>query len=508
MKRILAILLLLSSTAWAQVVTFAPGQVLTAAQLNTSFASVLPLTGGTLTGPLTAPTATFTNSYLASAYISGGTINNTVIGGTYPANGTFNNLNVTGSIAISSLSTSNAVISGGSINSTPVGNTSPSSGSFTTMGASGAVTLTNTTQSTSATTGALIVSGGVGIAKDIYSGGTFHGGVISTSGTIDSIPIGSTTPSTGAFTTLRATEPQYNVLIGGGASATFGVVAPSATSGVPLISQGSAANPAFGTVIPAGGGTGLTTITAHGVMLGEGTGNVATVGPSATIGQALISQGLSADPIFGYPTGTLIGFQRFTSSGTYTQSAGTNSVIVEIQGAGGAGGGAAATGAGQFSCGSGGAAGGYIRHRMTSGFSGATVTIGAAGSGSSGAAGAAGGNTSFAGITANGGSGGASNGPSTSAATAPSAGGTASGGSIINSSGAPGLWCVGNATLAYGGIGANSLLGAGGIEVANGTGGAATGYGAGGGGAVIGASSGAQTGGAGAQGVVIVWEYN
>ncbi|WP_157654002.1 hypothetical protein [Burkholderia ubonensis] len=306
--------------------------------------------------------------------------------------------------------------------------------------------------------------------------------------------------------TGRTTLTAHGVLIGEGAAAINQTSA--GTSGQPLLSGGASADPNWGTLAPAGGGTGLTTITAHGVMIGEGTANVATVGPSATAGQALISQGASADPVFGYPTGTLIGVRVFTSSTTYTPTAGTNSVIVEIQGGGGAGGGAAATGAGQFSCGSGGAAGGYIRHRMTSGFSGATITIGAAGVGASGAAGGAGGNTSFAGITANGGAGGAANGPATSAATAPSAGGAASGGNIINSNGAPGFWSVGNATLAYGGIGANSMLGAGGIEVANGAGGAASGYGGGGGGSVIGASSGAQTGGAGSQGVVMVWEYN
>lgn len=59
----------------AMAQSFAPGQILTAAQLNAAFASVLPLTGGTLTGPLTAPTVTVTTALnTAHAAITGGTI--------------------------------------------------------------------------------------------------------------------------------------------------------------------------------------------------------------------------------------------------------------------------------------------------------------------------------------------------------------------------------------------------------------------------------------------------
>ena len=51
-------------------------------------------------------------------------------------------------------------------------------------------------------------------------------------------------------------------------------------------------------VKPASGGTGLATLTAHGLMLGEGTGNVAFAGPSATSGLPLLSAGSNADPAF------------------------------------------------------------------------------------------------------------------------------------------------------------------------------------------------------------------
>lgn len=51
--------------------------------------------------------------------------------------------------------------------------------------------------------------------------------------------------------------------------------------------------------VPVGsGGTGLATLTAHGVLVGEGTSNVALVGPSSTAGQPLCSNGSSNDPSF------------------------------------------------------------------------------------------------------------------------------------------------------------------------------------------------------------------
>lgn len=66
-KLLAALLLLVSLPALAQ---FTPGQVLTAAQLNSQFSLYVPLAGGTLTGPLTVPTLTLTN---ALAVASGGT---------------------------------------------------------------------------------------------------------------------------------------------------------------------------------------------------------------------------------------------------------------------------------------------------------------------------------------------------------------------------------------------------------------------------------------------------
>src|SRR5579863_109959 len=61
---------------------------------------------------------------------------------------------------------------------------------------------------------------------------------------------------------------QHDLLIGGASNAITSV-APSATSGVPVISQGASSNPTFGTAVVAGGGTGAVTLT--GLLTGNGT---------------------------------------------------------------------------------------------------------------------------------------------------------------------------------------------------------------------------------------------
>ena len=73
--RIWALLAILAFAWRPAVAQFAAGQILTAAQLNAAFASVLSLAGGTLTGPLTVPTLTVTTALnTAQANITGGTI--------------------------------------------------------------------------------------------------------------------------------------------------------------------------------------------------------------------------------------------------------------------------------------------------------------------------------------------------------------------------------------------------------------------------------------------------
>jgi hypothetical protein len=99
---------------------------------------------------------------------------------------------------------------------------------------------------------------------------------------------------------------QYDVLVGGASNA-ISSVAPSATSGVPLISQGSSSNPAFGTAVVAGGGTGQTTLTNHGVLIGAGTSAITQLAVGAT--NSVLQGSTGADPSFTTtPTVTSISF--------------------------------------------------------------------------------------------------------------------------------------------------------------------------------------------------------
>lgn len=106
-----------------------------------------------------------------------------------------------------------------------------------------------------------------------------------------------------AFTGTAAT--QYNLLVGGANAYDFTNVAPSATTGVPVVSQGAAADPAFGTAVVPGGGTGLTSTTAYAVVCG-GTTSTAALQPVASVGtsgQILTSNGAGALPTFQTSSG-------------------------------------------------------------------------------------------------------------------------------------------------------------------------------------------------------------
>lgn len=96
---------------------------------------------------------------------------------------------------------------------------------------------------------------------------------------------------------------QYNVQTGG-ASGTLNNVAPSATSGVPVISQGSSSQPTFGTMVVGGGGTGVTSTTTYTPICG-GTSSTAAFQSVASLGNTgdvLTSNGASALPTFQAPT--------------------------------------------------------------------------------------------------------------------------------------------------------------------------------------------------------------
>lgn len=209
--------------------------------------------------------------------------------------------------------------------------------------------------------------------------------------------------------------------------------------------------------------------------------------------------------------GRLLNTQLFTTSGIYTPTVGTRTIIIELLGGGGAGGGSAPTSSGQQASGSGGGSGGYVKARLTSGFSGQPITIGAGGTGVSNSNGNPGGNTLFMSLTATGGGGGVTGAATTLAVTPEGPGGIGSGG-FIAAAGAGGFpSIVYSSVLAQSGKGAGSYLYPGGgatgtVQPRDGY--DATQYGCGGGGSNSAPSGAARKGGSGFQGVAIIWEYS
>ncbi len=118
------------------------------------------------------------------------------------------------------------------------------------------------------------------------------------------------------------TITQYNIQTGG-ASNLLNNVAPSSTSGVPVISQGVSSQPVFGTAVVAGGGTGQVTLTNHGVLIGQATSAIAATA-AGSAGQVLQSGGVSADPAYStatYPSTAGTSGNVLTSDGTNWTSA-------------------------------------------------------------------------------------------------------------------------------------------------------------------------------------------
>jgi len=261
-------------------------------------------------------------------------------------------------------------------------------------------------------------------------------------------------------------------------------------------------------------------INAGGTSLVRTAGNV-TAGSSGA-GVLVNFTGGAIDCMGNFPAAKLTALLRtvkkqvFTSSGTYTPSAGMIYCQIECQGGGGGGGGIAGN-VSYLGGGAGGGAGGYSRLLATAATVGASkaVTIGAGGAGGTGNVfGSAGGTTSVGSLcVANGGSGGGGSAGTNSNPTG-SQGGVAGTGDIA-APGGSGLNGAGfnNTTSgnAPGGNGANSVFGSGGIGAMTGPGVAngnnASGYGAGGSGAIGYGTASNATGGAGAPGIVIITEF-
>jgi trimeric autotransporter adhesin len=128
---------------------------------------------------------------------------------------------------------------------------------------------------------------GTGVLQTLT--GNTGGAISPSSGNINTLGSGSITiaGSGNTLTTQLTGLTNHNVLVGAG-TATITNVAPSATSGVPLVSNGSSSDPSFSTALIAGGGTASTSFNTTGVVITGATSTTALTAVTLTDGQLAI----------------------------------------------------------------------------------------------------------------------------------------------------------------------------------------------------------------------------
>lgn len=97
-------------------------------------------------------------------------------------------------------------------------------------------------------------------------------------------------------TRIRKAVTAHATVIGDGTNGAKSV--GPGTSGKPLVSAGASTDPSFTTLGVSGGGTGLAAATAHYLLFGNDTSALTLLAPNSTTGIPLVSQGSSADPAY------------------------------------------------------------------------------------------------------------------------------------------------------------------------------------------------------------------
>jgi hypothetical protein len=105
--------------------------------------------------------------------------------------------------------------------------------------------------------------------------------------------------------TFTADTTTTNYVLVGAASNGITNVAPSAATGIPLVSNGAGVDPSFTNAVVAGGGTGAVTFTAYSVICAgtTATGAFQNVSGVGTAAQVLTSNGAAALPTWQAATG-------------------------------------------------------------------------------------------------------------------------------------------------------------------------------------------------------------
>lgn len=128
-------------------------------------------------------------------------------------------------------------------------------------------------------------NGGTKLSSYAYNGATSPGFVLDINGTIQFVPL-----TVGPFV-------GNDLLCASGTTGAYkDCGATAGAAGIPVISNGAAATPVYGTALVVGGGTGNTTLTNHGVLIGAGTSAVTQLGAASS--GTVLGGVTGADPAF------------------------------------------------------------------------------------------------------------------------------------------------------------------------------------------------------------------
>lgn len=298
---------------------------------NTTITGDLAVNGGDITTTATSATifntgATTVDAFEAATTINIGAVTGTTtvqnaltVGGAFTASSGAGVLSpANASITISPTGTGTVTIApatAGNINNINVGASTRGTGAFTTLTANSATTLTANTASTSTTTGTLVVTGGTGISGALYAG------------SLQSTPIGSTTRSSGAFTTLTANDAVTFTQNVGSTSTTSGTVIVTGGVGISeRLYAGSIQNTPIGSSVR--NSAAFTTLTANDAV----TFTVGTASTSTSTGTLVVSGGIGVTGAIN--TGLSSTFAGFSSTNTTLISPNNASVTISPTGTG------------------------------------------------------------------------------------------------------------------------------------------------------------------------------
>jgi hypothetical protein len=136
----------------------------------------------------------------------------------------------------------------------------------------------------------------------------------------------------GSACSVNSGAPQYSLAVNGASGAAMGGISPSSTSGVPLISQGSSANPTFGALNLAGGSAIVTGTLPSGnlpsALVYTGQANTYSSGNKQTFGASTSSAASINLPSGTAPSSPAAGDAWYDGDRMYTKDAETNSGVV------------------------------------------------------------------------------------------------------------------------------------------------------------------------------------